>query len=59
MAKVGSGTGLGKGSVVERAKKELERWKEEEAQIELRQQKTSPLITLSRSNSTTPVAWGG
>ena len=38
------GTGWGKGSVIEKAKKEVERWKQEEEQIELRVQKTLPLV---------------
>ena len=52
------GTSIGKGPVVDQAKNDLERWKEEQAQIELRQQKTMPLITLSRANAPVPVAWG-
>ena len=38
------GTGWGKGSAVQKAKKDAERWKEEEEQIELRTQKTLPLV---------------
>lgn len=38
------GTGLGRGSAVARASRDVERWKEEEAQIELRRQKTIPLL---------------
>lgn len=38
------GTGLGRGSAINMAKKEVQRWQEEEAQVELRRQKTAPLI---------------
>jgi hypothetical protein len=38
------GTGLGKGAAVEKAKRELGRWKQEEEQIELRTEKTMPLV---------------
>ena len=38
------GTGLGRGSAIAKATRDVERWKEEEAQIELRRQKTVPLL---------------
>ncbi|RMZ81555.1 hypothetical protein DV737_g2497, partial [Chaetothyriales sp. CBS 132003] len=52
------GTGLGKASAVERAADDLARWREEEHQIELRQQKTDPLVTLSKINTPKLEAWG-
>ncbi len=38
------GTGWGKSSAVEKAQKDIEKWKQEEEQIELRTQKTLPLV---------------
>lgn len=38
------GTGWGTGPAIEKANAELEKWKEEEEQIELRLQKTLPLL---------------
>ncbi|RMD44469.1 hypothetical protein DV735_g636, partial [Chaetothyriales sp. CBS 134920] len=52
------GTGIGKASAVERAADNLARWREEEHQIELRQQKTDPLVTLSKMNAPKLEAWG-
>ncbi|RMZ92070.1 hypothetical protein DV736_g721, partial [Chaetothyriales sp. CBS 134916] len=52
------GTGIGKASAVERATNDLARWREEEHQIELRQQKTDPLVTLSKINTPKLEAWG-
>jgi len=49
------GTGLGKASAVEKARKEVERWREEQSQIELRKQKTVSL-TAPRQ---TPNGWMG
>ena len=37
-------TGLGKASAINEASKEVERWREEELQIELRKEKTAPLL---------------
>lgn len=38
------GTGLGRGSAISKASRDVERWREEESQIELRTQKTKPLL---------------
>lgn len=50
------GTGLGRGSAINKAAHDVERWREEESQIELRRQKTLPLL---RAPLQKPTGWSG